>query len=346
MPELVEPTRRAFRDDRASSDACIAEHTFADVATRYLERHVRRHLVPRAYALALYAHTFLATVEVPAPNGGTVSFPAKPFRLITTDDVEEAIERKAQLGITTIRRPGRRAWSRRVGGGPTANRLHAYLRGLWRWAIAKGYSDTTPFARAGLPTLRMRPEHARERRFVGDEAARLLTACHPHLHDVVVAALETGCRKQELLSLQWAQVHWAQNEVFLPGTKTKTKRPRRIPISAALHAVLVRRRTRPTGESYTAQDYVFGTAAGTRVKDIKTAWRASCRRAGIENLRFHDLRHEAGSRKLEAGYPMHAVSLWLGHTDLTTTARYLNADIGQLHALNDRPVSTAVRTVV
>ena len=34
---------------------------------------------------------------------------------------------------------------------------------------------------------------------------------------------------------------------------------------------------------------------------------------------------------------MHAVSLWLGHTTLTTTARYLNADIGQLHALNDRP---------
>jgi integrase len=158
---------------------------------------------------------------------------------------------------------------------------------------------------------------------------------------VVVAALETGCRKQELLSLQWLQVHWEQNELFLPGTKTKTKRSRRIPISAALHEVLVRGSARPTGESYDPQDYVFGTIGGARVKDIKTAWRASCRRAGIENLRFHDLRHEAGSRKLEAGYPMHAVSLWLGHTDLTTTARYLNADVGQLHALNDRLVPTA-----
>ena len=157
MPESVKSTRRAFRDDRASSDTCVAEPTFADVATRYLERHVRRHLVPRAYALARYAHTFLATVEVPAPTGGTVSFPEKPFHLITTDDVEEAIERKAQPGMTTIRRPGRRAWTRRVGGGPTANRLHAYLRSLWRWAIAKGYSDTTPFARAGLPTLRAIP---------------------------------------------------------------------------------------------------------------------------------------------------------------------------------------------
>jgi hypothetical protein len=38
---------------------------------------------------------------------------------------------------------------------------------------------------------------------------------------------------------------------------------------------------------------------------------------------------------------MHAVSLWLGHTNLTTTARYLNADVAQLHALNDRPGPTA-----
>ena len=80
----------------------------------------------------------------------------------------------------------------------------------------------------------------------------------PHLHDVVMTALETGCRKQELLTLQWSQVHWEQNELFLPGTKTKTKRPRRIPISTALHEILVRRLVRPTGESYDSQDYVFG----------------------------------------------------------------------------------------
>ena len=116
--------------------------------------------------------------------------------------------------------------------------------------------------------------------------------------------------------------------------------------SAALHAILVRRQARATGEACATLDYVFGHPDGSRVRDIKTAWNASCRRAGITGLRFHDLRHEAGSRKLEAGYPMHAVALWLGHTDLTTTARYLNADIGQLHALNDRPAPSRVRAAV
>ncbi|MEQ1871183.1 MAG: site-specific integrase [Vicinamibacterales bacterium] len=317
--------------------------TFGDVAQAYLDRHVRRHLVPRAYQLALYAHTFLASVEVSGPTGDPVAFSDKPFHLISTDDVEHAIERKAEAGCTTVQVEGKRSWTRRVGGGPTANRLHAYLRSLWRWAIAKGYTETTPFSRAGFPTLRMRPEHARERRLMDDEGARLLEACGLHLRDVVTAALESGCRKQELLSLQWSQVHWDRNELWLPGTKTKTKRPRRIPISEALHTVLLRRRHRSTGQPYEMTDYVFGHADGSRVWDIKTAWNASCRRAGITGLHFHDLRHEAGSRKLEAGYPMHAVSLWLGHSTLTTTARYLNADIGQLHALNDRPIPPALR---
>ena len=317
-----------------------SEPTFAEIAAQYLERHIERYLVPRAAQLARYAHAYLATVTIPGPGGDSTRFTEKPFRQITTADVEEAIERKA-IPATKVMRRGAVRWTRRVGGGPTANRLHAHLRSLWRWAIAKGYCDTTPFARAGLPTLRTRPEQPRARRLTRDEAMRLLAACRPHLRDVVIAALETGCRKQELLSLQWQQVHWDRNELYLPGAKTKTKRPRRIPISAALYEMLVRRQRGPGGQTYGPDDYVWGTDAGTRIQDIKHGFTNTCRRAGIRGLRFHDLRHEAASRKVEAGYPMHAVSLWLGHTNLTTTARYLNADVAQLHALNDRPGPSA-----
>src|SRR6476620_8582740 len=196
-----------------------------------------------------------------------------------------------------VMRRGKVQWTRRVGGGAPGNRLHAHLRSLWRWAIVKGYCDTTTFARSGLPTLRTRPEQPRARRVTGDEAERLLAACSPHLRDVVIAALETGCRKQELLTLQWQQVHWIRNELYLPGAKTKTKRPRRIPISAALYEMLVRRQRGPAGQTYGPDVYVWGMDAGTRIRDIKTAWTNTCRRAGIRGLRFHDLRHEAASRK-------------------------------------------------
>ena len=79
-----------------------------------------------------------------------------------------------------------------------------------------------------------------------------------------------------------------------------------------------------------------------KLADVKVAWNASCRRAEITGCHFHDLRHEAGSRKIEAGWPLHAVSVWLGHTNLVTTARYLNADIEQLHQLNERPLAGLV----
>jgi site-specific recombinase XerD len=62
------------------------------------------------------------------------------------------------------------------------------------------------------------------------------------------------------------------------------------------------------------------------------------------DLNFHDLRHEAGSRKLEAGWPLHAVSAWLGHTKLETTAKYLKVTTQHLHELNERVPLKLVRS--
>ncbi len=70
-------------------------------------------------------------------------------------------------------------------------------------------------------------------------------------------------------------------------------------------------------------DYVFGNEIGARVGSVKTSWRATCRRAGIDDLNFHDLRREAGSRLLEGGMPEHYVQRFLDHANLSTTSRYL-----------------------
>jgi integrase len=61
------------------------------------------------------------------------------------------------------------------------------------------------------------------------------------------------------------------------------------------------------------------------------------------DLNFHDLRHEAGSPKLEGGWPLHAVSAWRGHTKLETTAKYLNVTTQYLHELNERKPLTPVK---
>jgi hypothetical protein len=148
-------------------------------------------------------------------------------------------------------------------------------------------------------------------------------------------------------------VRWEQNEIFLPGSKTKTYERREIPISAKFRAALERRSLdqlalRLEGvrnpDERAASEWaamrtaaVFGNEVGEHISSVDTAWTSALRRAGITDLHFHDLRHEAGSRRLEEGWPLHAVSRWLGHKNITTTARYLNADRILLHQLTHGP---------
>ena len=76
---------------------------------------------------------------------------------------------------------------------------------------------------------------------------------------------------------------------------------------------------------------VFGNELGERIGWIKTAWNSTVRKTGISGLRFHDLRHEAGSRFLEGGMPLHVGQQLLGHADVRTTSIYLNATRLGLH---------------
>jgi integrase len=68
-----------------------------------------------------------------------------------------------------------------------------------------------------------------------------------------------------------------------------------------------------------------GNEVGEQIGSIKTAWRATCRRARIRGLHFHDLRREFGSRLLESGAAQHDVRDFLGHANITTTSRYLKS---------------------
>ena len=127
------------------------------------------------------------------------------------------------------------------------------------------------------------------------------------LRPLVEAALETGCRRGELLGLQWYQVQLEPRaEIWLPASKTKTGKARRVPISTRLKSILEMRRDalRATlelkeHEQLTGTLYVFGNEIGQLIGSIKTAWRLACERAKITDLHFHDLRREAavdGSR--------------------------------------------------
>ena len=109
-----------------------------------------------------------------------------------------------------------------------------------------------------------------------------------------------------------------------PDMAPETRTERLIPISTRLQAILEMRKVGPDGEDLPTDAFVFGDETGAQVKSVRTAWENARTRAGLKGLQLRDLRHEAGSRFEEAGVPVVYVSKLLGHTNLTTTSRYLN----------------------
>lgn len=225
------------------------------------------------------------------------------------------------------------------------NRDLALLRAMFNWAVLGGLVPVTPFKVGTVSAVKLAREEPRTRRLQPGEEERLLLVAHG-LRDLIVAALETGCRQGELLSLQWQQIGV---DVFLPGGKTKAKKPRRVPISRALRAVLDARRHDPAGDPLPPSAFVFGDEAGRRRRSIKTAWAnvvlkahgvtpthtktgnlTPASRAALNNisLHFHDLRREAGSRWMDAGVPLATIQRWLGHHNISQTSTYLAASGG------------------
>ena len=140
------------------------------------------------------------------------------------------------------------------------------------------------------------------------EAQRLIAAAAPepqapYLADFIQLALNTGCRRNELLGLEWTRVDLKRNLLFLEGCHTKVGKRRSIPLNAtARSALLSRARSRAT--HCPASAWVFATKNGTRVGSIKRSWATACRRAGIADFRIHDLRHTCAAWLITAGVPV------------------------------------------
>ena len=164
----------------------------------------------------------------------------------------------------------------------------------------------------------------RTRRLEMGEEARLLAHAPDHLRALIMAALETGMRKGELLALRWRDVKWDVGALLLPAEITKTAEARDVPMTQRLLAVLEMRKHAPDGSELPVDAFVFGNDVGEAVDDIRDAWVKTCSDAKITGLHFHDLRREFASRLRETpGISDHHVRDWLGHADMATTSRYL-----------------------
>jgi integrase len=217
------------------------------------------------------------------------------------------------------------AWHVPAAGGRTSlNRSLARLRALCNWGVRHEHIDRTPFKRDGVAMVDFLDEEGRYRRLTEDEESRLLSSAGSHLAACIIASLEAALRRGEILSLRWEHVSDDLSELRIVASNAKSKRLRVVPVSARLREVLRMRRFDPAGSEFPASAYVFGDAVGEPVKSVNKAWRLTLKRAGLRDLRFHDLRRTGASRLLESGhFALHDVRDVLGHKDVGTTNKYL-----------------------
>lgn len=196
----------------------------------------------------------------------------------------------------------------------TINRLLATLK----HCIHKGYQwdmvseDTLKRVRQ----VRLLEENNRRLRYLSkEECQELISQCTGNTKAIVITALNTGCRKGEILSLKWDNVDLKHG--FISLIETKNGERRETPINDTLRATL-QGLTRRLDVPYVFHD----NATGKPYQDIKRSFNTALRRAGIKDFHFHDLRHTFASHLVMAGVDITTVSRLLGHKSLTMTLRY------------------------
>jgi len=193
----------------------------------------------------------------------------------------------------------------------TINRDLATLKRLFSLAEDWGLVSTNKIHR-----IKLLKENNKRLRFLTDqEIDALLQACDsPHLRLAVRIALETGLRKDAILTLRWSEVDFKNHMIH---KKTKGDKTVHIPMTELLEKEL-----KAWKQFHKVLSPYVITYKGQPVKDIKRSFATACRKAGIEDFRFHDLRHTFASHFLMRTKDLKTLQEILGHSDITTTMRY------------------------
>lgn len=239
------------------------------------------------------------------------------------------------------------------GGRTIANRTLAVLSAMFTWA---GKHGLVPMGHNPVKMIERFKENRKERFLTSSELAALgdalveaetiglpydvdeskakakhapkpesrRTMFGPHAIAVIRLLLLTGARRREILDLRWSEVDLERGVLFLPDSKTGRKT---IVLSSPAAAIL---ETLPRVGLYV----IAGSTAGMKDEkprsDLNKPWAAVMKRAGLENVRLHDLRHSFASIGVGGSVGLPIIGKLLGHTQASTTQRYSHLDVDPL----------------
>lgn len=249
------------------------------------------------------------------------------IRTITHDDL-------AQFKRHRLQTPKADGTPRRLA---SVNRELELMRAVLRFAEQQGWLLVSPFQR-GAALISKSDETQRNRVLTFAEERRLLAACteprtityqrqgktvtahlkqgREHLRALIITALDTAMRRGELFTLCWHDVDLTGGLIRIRAHNTKTQTERIVGVTPRVGEELTRLWDL---SPHDPQGLIFGISS-----TIKKSFGAACQDAGIDGLRFHDLRHTAITRMVNEGLPSAEIMKTSGHTQMTTFQRYVN----------------------
>ncbi|HUS52620.1 MAG TPA: site-specific integrase [Thermohalobaculum sp.] len=216
-------------------------------------------------------------------------------------------------------------------GSSTVNRYHAALaHALTVAEKLYGWIEINPMRR--VPKLK--DPQGRVRYLSDIERRALLDACrnstNPYLLPIVLIAITTGMRRGEIENLTWGDIDWKQDRIVIEEPKNGMRRSAPL-LRMAKDALAPHRPDSPE-----ARALVFPGCSGTRPIVMKKAWYSAVSEAGIEDFRFHDLRHTAASYLAMNGASIPEISAVLGHKSHQMASRYAHLSDGHTRSVVER----------
>ena len=212
----------------------------------------------------------------------------------------------------------------------TVNRYIATLRHAFNIAVTDWeWANKNPLKRIMLTEPR-----GRDRQFSDDEIKALLDAAskskHPYLYPMVLIALTTGARRGEISGLRWADVDLAKGRALLQQTKNTDKRT----LALVPQVIVELKKIQKVRRIDTDRIFANPNNGNRTYPGFEAAWRDVRGQAGLEDFRFHDLRHTFASRMAMDGRSLAEIAAALGHRTLAMVQRYAH--------LTDSHVQTAM----
>ena len=261
---------------------------------------------------------------------------------VTPNDVRRFMNDIASGKTAADVKTGKFGRARVTGGKGTAARTVGLLGGIFSFAFDEGLVESNPVR--GV------------KRFTDKKAERFLSPAeiaqlgdilaevednhteHPFAVAVIRLLILTGCRKSEILALKWSEIDFERSCLRLEESKTGSKT---VTIGAAALEILAnlpRSQTSP---------YVFpALRGGGHYVGVPKAWTRIKKRAGLEDVRLHDLRHSFVSVGVSAGMGLPLIGRLVGHKDAATTSRYAHLADDPAKTAADRISSTIAASLI